>query len=104
MQPSVPPRPVGAVSARRVVTFVLYYCKDEASGVTLADVSVVLRYILYIYNYIYYCISTHLPLSPYACIFLVSTIPVIITLEMHDCTFFYYLLSIVVYREYLSSY
>lgn len=95
MRPSVPPRPVGAVSARRVVTFVLYYCKDEASGVALADVSVVLRYI-----YIYYCISTHLPLLPYACIFLVSTIPVIITLEMHDCTFFYYLLSIVVNREY----
>lgn len=88
MRPCVPPRPVGAVSARRVVTFVLYYCKDEASGFALADVSVVLRYILLL------CIYS--PFLSYACIFLISTIPVIITLEMHDCTFFYYLLSIVV--------
>lgn len=51
MWPSVAPACRG-VSARRVVTFVLYYCKDEASGVALADVSVVLRYI-YILLYLY---------------------------------------------------
>lgn len=51
VRPNNPPRSVGAASAKRVVTFVLYYCEDEASGI--GPRGCLGSFTLYIYSIVY---------------------------------------------------